>query len=94
MIEAIRVAATMSIPLVSSVGSVILPPIFLATPVNISAPIKFISAAIIMAVRGLSARVETEVAIALAVSWKPLMKSNASARNITKLSINNDVSIS
>ena len=29
--------------------------------------------------RGLSARVETDVATALAVSWNPLVKSNASA---------------
>ncbi|MNW15079.1 hypothetical protein D3C71_2134780 [compost metagenome] len=72
----------------------ILPPIFLATPVNISAPTKFMTAARMIAVRGLSARVETEVAIAFAVSWKPLMKSKASARKITKPSMNNDVSIS
>ena len=44
-----------------------------------NAPRKFITAAISTAVRGLSARVETEVATALAVSWKPFVKSNASA---------------
>ncbi|MNN72207.1 hypothetical protein D3C81_1882210 [compost metagenome] len=80
-------------PFSSKVGSVILPPIFLATPVNIKAPTKFISAAIIIAVRGFKARVETEVAIALAVSWNPLIKSNASARNITIPRIHIDVSI-
>jgi hypothetical protein len=33
----------------------------------------------ITATRGDSARVDTDVAIALAVSWKPLVKSNAIA---------------
>ena len=38
-----------------------------------SAPTKFITAAMISATRGVSARVDTEVAIALAASWKPLV---------------------
>ncbi len=38
-----------------------------------SAPTKFITAATISAMRGVSARVETEVAMALAASWKPLV---------------------
>jgi len=37
------------------------------------APTKFITAARIRATRGVSARVETEVAMALAASWKPLV---------------------
>ncbi len=37
------------------------------------APTKFITAAMLSATRGVSARVETEVAIALAASWKPLV---------------------
>ena len=37
------------------------------------APTKFITAAIASATRGVSARVETEVAMALAASWKPLV---------------------
>ena len=37
------------------------------------APTKFITAARIRAMRGVSARVDTEVAIALAASWKPLV---------------------
>ena len=37
------------------------------------APTKFMIAAIASATRGVSARVETEVAIALAASWKPLV---------------------
>ena len=38
-----------------------------------NAPTKFITAARISATRGVRARVETEVAIALAASWKPLV---------------------
>ena len=34
---------------------------------------KFITAAIASAIRGVSARVETEVAMAFAASWKPLV---------------------
>lgn len=40
----------------------------LATPVNVIAPTKFITAANIMAWRGFNAFVDTEVAIAFAVS--------------------------
>lgn len=58
-------------------------PIVFATPVKVNAPAKFITAAIRMATRGGKARVETDVAMAFAVSWKPLMKSNARARKIT-----------
>ncbi len=45
----------------------------LATSWPSSAPTKFITAARISAIRGVSARVETEVAMALAASWKPLV---------------------
>ena len=37
------------------------------------APTKFITAARIRATRGVSARVDTDVAIALAASWKPFV---------------------
>ena len=50
-----------------------------ATFSEMNAPTKFRIAASVTAVRGASARVEIDVAIALAVSWKPLVKSNASA---------------
>ncbi|MNW00332.1 hypothetical protein D3C71_1958080 [compost metagenome] len=50
-------------------------------------------AAIMMAVRGGRARVDTEVAMAFAVSWNPLIKSNPSASTITIPSTNKDVSI-
>ncbi|MNN92071.1 hypothetical protein D3C81_2102860 [compost metagenome] len=68
MIAASSVAISISSPLSSLAGSATLPPIVLATPVNIIAPRKFMTAAIMIAVRGFSARVETEVAIAFAVS--------------------------
>ncbi len=50
-----------------------------ATPVNVKAPIKFITAAIKIAVLGVNALVDTAVATALAVSWNPLI-SQISAR--------------
>ena len=50
-----------------------------ATASDRNAPTKFSAAAIVTATRGDIARVEIEVATAFAVSWKPLVKSNASA---------------
>jgi hypothetical protein len=50
-----------------------------ATSSERKAPTKFSVADIATARRGDIARVETEVATALAVSWKPLVKSNARA---------------
>ena len=50
-----------------------------ATLSEMKAPAKFRTADSSTAKRGDIARVETEVAIALAVSWKPLVKSNARA---------------
>ena len=51
---------------------------------------KFSAADIPTATLGLSARVEIEVATALAVSWKPLVKSNASAATTTMISSNSE----
>ncbi len=48
-------------------------PIVLATAVPANAPMKLNAAAMSTATRGLRARVATDVAMALAVSWKPLM---------------------
>ena len=48
-------------------------PTVLATLVETSAPSRLRPAAMSTAMRGESARVDTEVAIALAVSWKPLV---------------------
>src|SRR3954447_11379693 len=50
-----------------------------ATASDRKAPTKFSAAAIVTATRGAIARVEIDVAIALAVSWNPFVKSNASA---------------
>ena len=44
-----------------------------ATAVPVNAPTKLAVADRMIAYSGLSARVDTDVAIALAVSWKPLM---------------------
>ena len=48
-------------------------PMVLATAVPANAPMKLNAVAMPSAASGLSARVATDVAIALAVSWKPLM---------------------
>src|SRR4051812_13920192 len=50
-----------------------------ATSSEMKAPTKFRTADSATAKRGDMARVDTEVAIAFAVSWKPFVKSNASA---------------
>src|SRR5919109_3942472 len=60
-------------------GSTVLPTV-LATPVwKTRKATKLKKAAQITAARGVSTRVETTVAIELAASWKPLVKSNTSA---------------
>src|SRR5438270_10142920 len=55
-----------------------LPTVF-ATAVVTKAPARFATAAMNTAHRGESARVETEVATAFAVSWNPFVKSKPSA---------------
>src|SRR5436305_13535300 len=59
------------------------PPIVLATPTPTNAPTKLHTAARSTAVRPGRTLVETTVATALAVSWNPLMKSNAKASTTT-----------
>src|SRR3954452_22011987 len=54
-----------------------------ATFSEMNAPAKFRTADIATAVRGDIARVDTDVAIAFAVSWNPFVKSNASAVTTT-----------
>src|SRR6266542_2849089 len=56
---------------------------FQATAVVTNAPARFAPDAIATAKRGESARVETEVATAFAVSWNPFVKSNPSATTTT-----------
>src|SRR5690242_2273851 len=57
---------------------------FLATAVVTNAPARFATDAINTAIRGESARVLTDVAIAFAVSWNPLVKSKPSATTTTR----------
>ena len=60
-------------------------PIVLATRVSsANAATKLKNAAQTTAIRGVRTRVPTTVAIEFAASWKPLMKSNASATRTTK----------
>src|SRR3954447_1011112 len=69
----------------NTVSSVIVPAstmplaIVAATSSDRKAPTKFSVAVIATATRGVIARVDTDVAIAFAVSWKPLVKSKAIA---------------
>ena len=56
-----------------------LPIVFAIAVPNTNAATKFQNAAQKTAAKGVSTRVETTVAIELAASWKPLMKSKASA---------------
>ena len=59
---------------------------FFATAVVTNAPARFATAATSTATRGVTARVPTELAIAFAVSWKPLVKSKPSATTMTTTS--------
>ncbi len=58
---------------VTDEGAAMSPPMVLATPTPVKAPMKLHAAASSTAVRPGSTLVETTVATALAVSWKPLM---------------------
>ena len=58
-----------------------------ATSIETKAPAKLSTAALATAARGLSARVETLVAIEFAVSWKPFVKSKKSATATTAQSV-------
>jgi len=56
------------------VGVAMMPsPTVLATPVATTAPSRLATAAMISATRGVSARVDTAVAMAFAASWKPFV---------------------
>ena len=71
-------AASTVFGVASDVSMIPFPTVF-ATAAVTKTPAKFAIDAISTAIRGESARVETEVATAFAVSWKPFVKSNASA---------------
>ena len=63
-------------------------PIVEATAPPTNAPVKLKNAAIAIACRGVSTRVETTVAIAFAASWKPLLYSKMTAARMTKMRVN------
>lgn len=67
--------------------------IVFATSTERKAPTRFSAADMATATLGLSAPVEMVVAIALAVSWKPFVKSNASAVTTTIARISEKFSI-
>jgi hypothetical protein len=77
------ISAAKTIVRVRALASTIPVAIVVATLIERKAPMRFMSAARPTATRGRSAPVAMEVAIALAVSWKPLVKSKASAVTTT-----------
>ena len=76
--------------IVIACGSMIPLPMVFATFSERYAPAKFRIPAPITARRGEMERVATDVAIAFAASWKPLVKSNSSAIATTMASSNTD----
>src|SRR5690242_15060022 len=88
-IAPIRAAKRMPIP-VEPLGVAIRPSLtVLATPEPRKAPARFITAAMASAARGVRARVDTEVAMALAESWKPFVyvKKSATAMVTTRAKV-------
>src|SRR5437763_8432739 len=79
-------AATTRSWVASSGGTIPLPTVE-ATAVPVRAPTTFRTPAISTAMPGDSTRVATEVAMALAVSWKPLMKSKTRAIATIRMSV-------
>src|SRR5438477_4065396 len=73
-----RSAASTTIWVTAAVSTIPFPRVD-ATSVEMSAPSTFATAAMPRAIPGRSARVEMEVAIAFAESWKPLVKSKRRA---------------
>src|SRR4051794_13546556 len=71
-----------------AVSSTSPPEIVFATWTDRKAPARFRQAAIATAVLGRNAAVAIDVAMALAVSWKPFVKSKANAVNTTRTTIN------
>ncbi len=69
-------------------ASLTMPPeMVFATAVDRNAPTMLSTADSATATRGRSAPVAIEVAMALAVSWKPFVKSNASAVTMTRMTV-------
>src|SRR5205085_8750963 len=80
-------SAAMTRSWVAAVGGTIPLPTVEATAVPVKAPTILRAPAISTAVPGASTRVATEVAMALAVSWKPLMKSKTRAMATIRMSV-------
>src|SRR3954471_13365186 len=78
---------------VMSFSSTSPPEMVLATWTDRKAPTRFRHAAIATAVLGRNAPVAIDVAMALAVSWKPFVKSKVNAVNTTKTTTINDASM-
>src|SRR5215213_918212 len=74
-----RPPMTMTMPWIADPPGTMTSATVLATSCPRNAPIRFMTAAIARAIRGVRARVDTEVAMAFAASWKPLVKSKPSA---------------
>src|SRR4029453_2264539 len=72
---------------VMTCGSTMPLAIVAATANETNAPRKLRTAALTTAIRGERARVETDVAIEFAVSWKPFVKSKKSATATTAKSV-------
>src|SRR5690606_35847903 len=68
-----RPAAQIASPTPPSGASMMPLPMVLATLVPRNAPARLATAAIASAMRGVRARVDTDVAMAFAASWKPLV---------------------
>ena len=87
--EAKITASTMCVPCALSRSNWMMPlPMVLATfTPPPKAAMKLKNAAQITAISGESTRVETTVAMELAASWKPLMKSKISARPISATTV-------
>ena len=79
------VTAASTVCCVARFVSMIPLPTVAATAVVTNAPKRFATEAISTAIRGESARVEMLVATALAVSWKPFVKSKRSATPIVMI---------
>src|SRR5262249_11788715 len=94
MIAPRRAAKRMPIPLDPSGVSIRPSLTVLATPEPRKAPSRCIAAAMASAVRGVSARVDTDVAIAFAESWKPFVyvKKSATAMVTTRAKVSIDAS--
>ncbi len=85
MIAPPKAEATM--PCVTAAGSTMPAPTILATAVDMKAPATFNKPASRTAATGLKTRVETTVAMALALSCQPFEKSNSRASTTTTSSM-------